>query len=422
MKMLTKLKLDSLSVPGDYAVGGVVGLWVQVTLGKYDKVNRSFVYKYAINRRSREMGMGSCSTVSLAQARESARAAAALKARGLDPLEERAKAKAEAAIRHITFAEAAEAFLRHLEAQRKGTRFPLTTARQWRSTLDRFVLKKIGRLDTRDIRHAHIAAILAPLSLVREANRRKALGGPTIASRLRSRIERILDWSAVHGYRDVDAVNPARPELFKDVLGSAPKTQHFRAAPLAEVPAIYQKVAAETEPVFCAIRFLILTTARLREVLDCEWPEFDLDARLWRVGAARSKTGVELIIPLSGAAMEVIEAQAASRSSARWIFPGRYDRPLASSTIGPALRRLGIVSTVPHGFRSSWSDWCSELGGVPNDVREHQLGHLVGSAVEQAYRRMSSLAARRVALDRYADWLAGKIEATDNIVAFKATA
>jgi hypothetical protein len=148
----------------------------------------------------------------------------------------KASKKAEAAVGRCTFAEAASSLLKHLCEQRADSRFPVRTARQWKHSLENHVFPRIGAIDVRELRHAHIAAVLAPLANVKETNKRKAKGGPTVAHRLRSRIERILDWSAAHGHRDPDQVNPARPQLLKDVLGTAPKATHHAAPPLDAAP------------------------------------------------------------------------------------------------------------------------------------------------------------------------------------------
>jgi integrase len=364
------------------------------------------------------MGLGSYPATSLAEARDKAREAAKLKSRGVDPLAAKSEARLSAATRQ-TFAEASKAFLDYQRKAKAHTKFPLRTSRQWEASLRNHVLSRIGSRDVRDLKHQDIVAILAPLALVRESNKRKVRGGPTVAARLRSRIERILEFSALHGHRDVDAPNPARASLYKELLGGAPAVQHHSAAPLDQVPSIYQRLAQEDSTVANAIRFIITTATRLRESLDCRWSEIDVEKALWTIPPGRSKTATEYVIPLSSAALAIIKAQAERRSSETWVFPGRFNGPMASSTISPALKRLGIDNTSLHGFRSSWSDWCSEIGDVPRDVAEFQLGHRVGSAVEQAYRRMSAIDARRQAVEKYARWLSGE---TGQVIAFPSKA
>ena len=260
--MLTKLELDALTTPGRYLAGGVPGLYVQVSLGVDGQPRRSFVYRYKIAGRAREAGLGSYPATSLSEARARAREAATLRAKGIDPLAAKATAKAEAAVARVTFGQAADQLLKHLIQQRADTKFPGRTARRWQNAFKNHCAK-IANIDVRDLRHAHIASVLATVANGRGKTKRSAAGGPTVASMLRSRIERVIDFAAAHGYRDPDQVNPARVELLRDVLGRVPPAVHFRAAPLVEVPAIYQRLAQEQDSVSNAIRFLMLTATRL---------------------------------------------------------------------------------------------------------------------------------------------------------------
>jgi integrase len=413
-KTLTKLGLDALVEPGRYLAGGVPGLYVQVTTGKDGQPRRSFVFRYKFKGRTREAGLGAYPAVSLADARDRARDGAALKAKGIDPLEAKAKSKADEAIAHATFEDAAKALLLHLCEQRADSRFPLRTARQWSAGFKNHVFPKIGKIDVRELRHAHTAGVLAVVANGKGKTKREAKGGATVAARLRSRIERVIDFACAHGFRDPDQVNPARIELLRDVLGGQKPVTHHAAAPLAEVPAIYQRLAQETDTTSKAIRFLILTACRLREVLDAQFDEIDLEARTFSIPPSRSKTGAPHVVPLSDEAVAIIEAQTARRCS-DVVFPGRFGSALATSTCAPALKRLGIEGTTLHGFRSSFRDWCSELGGIDDNVAELSLNHKVGNAVQQAYFRSTLLDKRRVALTAYADWLSGR-EPASNVV------
>jgi integrase len=268
----------------------------------------------------------------------------------------------------------------------------------------------------RDLRHSHIAGVLAPVANGKGRNKRAAAGGPTVAARLRAQIERVIDFAAAHGFRDPDQVNPARIELLRDVLGAARPVVHFRAAPLASVPSIYQRLAQEPDSVTNAIRFLMLTACRLREVLDGRWEDITdagPNGPTFTISRDRSKTGAPHVVPLSDAAVEIITSQTAKRVS-DVIFPGRFGSALASSTIAPALVRIGITSTSLHGFRSSFRDWCAE-NGIEDNVAEFSLNHKVGSSTEQAYFRTSLFDKRKVAMAAWADFLVGR-EAGSNVV------
>ena len=329
-----------------------------------------------------------------------------------------AKAKAQYLPDNQIFAEAAVAYLSHLKAQLVDSKFPGGTLRRWQSALRRFVLPKIGAMDVREIKHSHIAGILAPLSLVKETNKRKGRGGPVVAAQLRSRIERILDFAAAHGFRDPDQPNPARPELLKVVLGNAPATKHCAAPPPDEARELFQRIHEAGDSVYRAAEFMILTATRVRETLDARWEEIDLATSTWTVPASRMKMGVAHVIPLSAGALRVLEKQRAIRQN-DWIFAGRYGSPRASSNIAPALKRIGVGYTL-HGWRSVARDAMADVLDVDRETCEFVLAH-VTRGVEGAYRRETALAKRRVAMERYSQWLAGETAAT-NVVQFPTTA
>jgi integrase len=416
--MLTKLELDVLTTPGRYLTGGVPGLYVQVSLGVDGQPRRSFVYRYKIAGRAREAGLGSYPATSLSEARARAREAATLRSKGIDPLAAKATAKAEAAVARVTFQKAAEALLDHICKQRANGKFPLRAVRQWRSSLSRFVYPKIGKLDVRDIRYEHLTAILIPVATAKGKTKRSAVGGPTVAASLRSRVERILDFSSVHGWRDPNLPNPARPQLFKDVLGKQPPAQHFAAPPLDIAPSLYQAISAAEGSVYRAVEWMILSCSRLRESLDAKFSEVDPVTRIWTVPAHRSKTGRDHPVPMSAAMSRVYEAASATRCS-DYMFPGRFNSPLASSTIGPALDKIGVGYT-RHGWRSTARDAMADRLDIDRETAEFVLAHVVGG-VEGAYRRETAIVKRRVAMQKWADWLAGK-EADSNVIPLRQAA
>jgi Arm DNA-binding domain len=219
-KTLTDMGLGALKAKGRYPVGGAPGLLVQVTLGKDGSPRRSFVLRYKFKGKSREAGLGAYPSVSLAEARSKAADMRKQLDQGIDPLTEKARASSES---NQTFEAATKAFLDHVCAQKAGSKFPGRTSRQWRNMLSHHAGPKLGKMNVRDIRHEHVAAVLAPLAIAKGTTKRQAKGGPTVATRLRSRIQRILDFAAAHGFRDPDAPNPARPDLLKDILGASPK-------------------------------------------------------------------------------------------------------------------------------------------------------------------------------------------------------
>ena len=264
--MLTKLELDALTTPGRYLAGGVPGLYVQVSLGVDGQPRRSFVYQIQ-NRRSRTRSWSRF--LSSDQPQRGPRPGTRGRnftvqrhrpARG----QSNRKGRGGGRPRYIWTSGRPTLEASHPTARRHQV------PGAHRQTLAERVqqpLRKDRQLDVRDLRHAHIAGVLATVANGRGKTKRSAAGGPTVASMLRSRIERVIDFAAAHGYRDPDQVNPARVELLRDVLGRVPPAVHFRAAPLAEVPAIYQRLAQEQDSVSNAIRFLMLTACRLARCL-----------------------------------------------------------------------------------------------------------------------------------------------------------
>jgi integrase len=351
--------------------------------------------------------------VSLAEARKKAREYGAQRAKGIDPLAEKARQKAEQAIGHRTLAQAAEEFLAYQCQKKAGTKFPGRTAKAWRSALARFVYPVLGDIDVSDLRHAHVVAVLKPVSLARAA-KHEGKGGAHVASALRSRLER----ASANGYRDADAVNPARVELLRDVLGDAAKTKHFAAPAIDTGPELYARIAAAEGSVYRAIEFLLLTAVRLRECLDARIEEFDLDKGLWVVPGERTKTGRPHVVPLSDAAAAIVVAQR-QLYSGPVIFPGRFGAPFRSTSAWGALKRLGIGGPATlHGFRSLAADTMADRLDIDRETREFVLAHVPGG-VEAAYRRETAVEKRRVAMQKYADFLAGKTPDT-NVVAFAA--
>jgi integrase len=403
--MLTKLSLDALVEPGRYPDGKSPGLYIQVTAGKGGEPRRSWLYRYKIGGKTREMGLGPYPATSIAEARAKAGEAAALRAKGTDPLAQKSAQKAEAAIPSWAFAEAAEAFLLHVCNQRANSKFPLRTAKAWGSTLRAYAFPRLGSLDCRDIRHESVAAILAPLAVAK----------PSVATRLRSRIEMILDFAAANGRRDPNLPNPASPRLHRIVLGTAPVTKHHAAPPPELAPELYQRIAAAEGTVFRAVQWMILSATRLRETLDARFDEVDLAKREWTIPATRSKMARDHVVPMSEAMVKLYQELVATRSS-DFLFPGRFGTPLASSAIAPALARIGITGITLHGWRSVAKDAMSEKLDIDHETSEFVLGH-VKSGLEAAYRRGTALEKRRIAMQRYADFLTG-IEPESNVVRF----
>lgn len=371
-KELGPLAVSRLTAPGMYAVGGVSGLYLQVL----PSGGRSWVLRVMVGGRRRDMGLGGYPDVTLAGARDAARKARERIAEGVDPIEERRARKsalrAEAA-RVVTFEEAAKAYIAaHGDSWRNDKH-----RQQWENTLSTYAYPKIGKLAVRDIGLAHVLSILEPIWKERTET----------ATRLRGRIERILGWATVRGYRE--GLNPARWRDHLDQQLAVPKrianSQHHAALPFGEIGGFMDRLRAAPGMGARALEFTILTAARSGEVRGATWSEIDLDRAVWTVPGERMKMGREHRVPLSPDAVALLQALPRIAGS-DLVFPAARGGPLSDMTLTAVLRRMGIPVTV-HGFRSTFRDWAAERTNYPRDAAEMALAHAIGDKVEAAYRR-----------------------------------
>jgi integrase len=374
---LTQLQLKRASRRGLYADGG--GLYLQIT--KHG--SRSWIFRYKRGGRSRMMGLGSLSVVDLREARELALAARKELHAGIDPLAARAGARA-VAVKTISFDGATATFLdAHSAAWRNAKH-----VQQWRNTLSTYASPVLGALPVRDIDTGLVMRVLTPIWQAK----------PETASRLRGRIEAILGWAAVHGYRAGDS--PAR---WKDHLqrllpakGKLRAVRHYAALPYAELPAFLAELRQQASVAARCLEFLILTAARTSEVIKATTAEFDLAAKVWTIPAARMKAGREHRVPLSDRAIELIGVL--PHDSAARVFPRSQ-----MALLKLLRRRMKRADITSHGFRSTFRDWAAETTNYPNHVVEQALAHIIGNAVEAAYRRGDLFEKRRRLMD---DWAA----------------
>jgi integrase len=220
---------------------------------------------------------------------------------------------------------------------------------------------------------------------------------PETASRVRGRIESVLDWAAARGYRTGE--NPARWRGHLDHLlparSKVRRVEHHAALPYAELGEFMVKLRQQNGVAARALEFAVLSAARSGEVIGATWAEIDFDARLWTIPGLRMKAGKEHRVPLSDAAVAILEERAARRQS-DFVFPGeRAGRPLSNMSLLMLLRRMGRGDLTTHGFRSTFSDWSAEQTNFPSEVREMALAHVVGDKVEAAYRRGDLFQKRR---------------------------
>jgi integrase len=346
--------------------------------------------------RRREMGLGSLGVVGLAEARSSAGTCRRLLFEGIDPIENR-KAQRTAARRDaanaITFEQCAERFVAaHRPSWRNAKH-----AKQWESTLATYTYPVFGQLAVDMIDTGLVMRVLEPIWVAK---------GET-ASRVRGRIEAVLDWAAAQGYRQ--SLNPARWKGHLENLlpkrARGRRTKHHPALPYQEIGAFMAALRAEEGTAARALEFTILTAARSGEVTGARADEIDDTSMVWTVPAGRTKGEKEHRIPLSEPARAVV--QQLLRLDDEFIFPGdRAGRPLSGNAMRSVLQRMGRCSITVHGFRSTFRDWCAEQTNHPREVAEMALAHAVENRVEGAYRRGDLLEKRRRLMEDWARFCA----------------
>jgi integrase len=383
---LGALAVSHLKSPGLHFVGGVAGLGLQVL----PTGGRTWVLRATVAGKRRDMGLGGYPDVTLAGAKEAARVAREKIRMGIDPIAERyAALSALRAMqgKAMNFKEAALAYMATHETGWRNTKH----AQQWRNSLNAYAYPVIGQLSLRDVELAHIMKILEPIWQ----------GKTETANRLRGRIEQVLDWATVRGYRD--GLNPARWRGHLDKLLTAPskvmKVKHHKALPWAEIGGFMSKLRNAEGMGARALEFTILTAARSGEVRGATWAEIDLGAAEWIVPGDRMKAGKEHRVPLSPAALALLNALP-RMAGIDLVFPAQRGGQLSDMTLTAVLRRMG-VEAVPHGFRSTFRDWAAECTSYPREAAEMALAHAIGDKVEAAYRR-GDLFEKRVLM--MADW------------------
>lgn len=415
---LSALHVKRLSTVGRHPVGGVDGLLLRVT----DTGARSWVLRVSVGGgRRRDFGLGGYPTVTLSEARDLARETRAQLKRGIDPAADRKAAQAalQAAIaRRLTFKEAAERFL-----PTKTTEFrnPKHIA-QWRSTLEAYVFPTIGRLAVAEIELAHVVSVLEPIWWEKTET----------ASRVRGRIEEILNWARVSGYRDGE--NPARWRDNLDAVLPSPmkikQVTNYAAVSLVDLPRWWADLSTRSGTAARALQFLALTAARSGEVRGARWDE--IQNGVWTVPSARLK-GSKLSnteagrkrdhrVPLCREALRII---AMMPHESDYVFPGTAGE-MSDMTLAAVMKRMHASSVsaggtgfldrvskrpaVPHGLRSSFRDWAAEISSFPSDMAEMALAHPINNATEAAYRRGDMMEKRRDMMNAWASFLRGSSE------------
>jgi integrase len=381
------------SKPGLYGDGNNLFLQISASKTNSKQINRSWIFRYTTSGRAIDMGLGSLNVLGLKEAREQAREYCALRLRGVDPKQHRDAQRAAAAaasMKSITFEAAASAYIAaHRDEWRSQEH-----AQEWPASLRRHVFPTLGALPVASI---DTALVVNALENVWQS-------APETGARLRGRIESILDWATVAGYRSGD--NPARWNGHLEYLLAAPRkrrVKHLAAMPWRGVPTFMAKLRAVDSVVARALEFTILTIARTGEVRGALWTEVDLDTAVWSVPADRTKSGREHRVPLSPRCMQILKEVRPFGRQRQHVVPGTKGG-LGENAFLKLLKSLGHADVTVHGFRSSARDWAGEATNFPREVCEAALAHATGNRVELAYRRGDALEKRRKLMEAWASY------------------
>ena len=394
-----KLTARQVAAAKPGAHGDGKGLWLKVGASG----SKSWCFRYMRAGRAREMGLGSAADVSLAEAREAARACRRMLMAGVDPLDAKRKERIDAvlaAAKEKTFGECAESYIAAHESEWTNAKH----RQQW-------VTSFFG-----DRPHVPAAIIKLPVAAIDDAIALKILeplwaATPATASRVRGRCESVIDWAIAAKFRT--APNPFRWKGHLEHLLAAPAKRngkkHLAALPYTEVGTFMAELRRQTTVAARALALTILCAVRTGETLGATRSEIDEQNRLWIIPAARTKTGRAHEVPLSDAAMTVLAEMRRHRQGER-IFPG-----LGRDGMARALKVLRPDVTV-HGFRSCFRDWAGDMTHFPREICEAALGHAVGSEVEQSYRRGSALAKRRQLMAQWARYCCAAPAGTADVI------
>lgn len=408
-KELSALEVKRLSEPGMYAVGGVPGLHLQVLPGG----GRTWLLRVTVGenaggkQRRSEVGLGGYPAVTLQQARDKAREVREKIAQGIDPIAARKAARSAliaSRANEMTFETAAQSYIEAKSSEWKNEKH----GQQWNNTLEAYAFPVIGKLQVRDIDTPHVLSILEPIWKVKTET----------ASRVRGRIEAVLDWATARKYRD--GTNPARWKGHLDMMLARPtkvgKNGNHPALPVAAMGK-FMKHLHKMEGIGArGLEFTILTAARSGEVRGAHWDEIDLKQKVWTIPAERMKAGKEHRIPLTDEVVKLLKALPRFEETTL-VFPAPRGGELSDATLAAVIKRMHEVETkagrkgymdpkqdkvaTPHGFRSTFRDWAGETTSHPREVIEHALAHQLKDKAEAAYARGDLLQKRRALME---DW------------------
>jgi integrase len=417
--LLTAAKVKALKAPGDYLDGR--GLYLQVR----SETSKSWLLKYSLLKRAREMGLGSAFDFSLAEAREERDALRKLIKRGIDPIEQRKsekQARKLEAAKAITFRDAGK---RLIASKRKGWKNE-KHASQWTSTLETYAYPVIGDLSVQSVDTGLIVKILDPIWATKTET----------ASRVRGRIEAVINSAKAYG--EFIGENPARWKGNLDAIlakkSDVADEENFPALPYDELPAFLQDLRRREGVAAEALLFQILTAARPGNVRKARWSEIDLKAATWTIRYRDMKMDREHKVPLSAAALAVLERMEKIRAGDFVFFAGVGTEPLSDAATGALIDRMNETrgraglpkwidptlnrEIVPHGFRSSFRDWAGDQTRHDSETAEFALAHVKGDKAEKAYRRSTSFEKRKALMDDWARFATSDPARSADVLAF----
>lgn len=389
MGKLTAIAVANITKTGRYGDGD--GLWLQVSASG----TKSWALRYKLNGQPRQMGLGSVSLFSLKEARERARQFRRQVVDGIDPIETRRNARmtAQAELASLlTFKDAAQSYIASHKAGWKNGKH----ASQWEATLSTDAYPIIGDISVAAVATAHVLQILEPIWVAKTET----------ASRVRGRMESVLDWAKARGFRQGE--NPARWRGHLDHLlparNKVRRVEHHDALPYSELPSFMRRLRGMESISARALEFTILTVARTGETIGAKWPEIDFLNKLWTVPGVRTKSGREHRVPLSERAIEILSALPREDGNEHVFLGARAGMGLSNMAMLQLLRGLDDNSLTVHGFRSSFRDWANEQTNYSREVAEAALAHVVGDKAEAAYRRGDALEKRRKLMQAWAGY------------------
>lgn len=384
LNKLNARKVSTTKKPGYYSDGGGLYLQVSATLSK------SWIFKFVRDKKATEIGLGSFVDVSLEHARDKAADFRKLLKQGINPLEEKRKVERNLQLtvaKGMTFADCAEAYI---EVNRHGWKNP-KHVQQWSNTLKQYAYPIFGKLPVAEIDTALVIKCLEPIWTSKNET----------ASRLRGRIETVLDWATVSKYREGE--NPARWRGHLDKILPKPskvqKTGHHAALPYAEIAVFMAELRQQSGVAAKCLEFTILTATRTNESIGATWDEIDLSNKTWTIPIERMKAGRLHRIPLSDQAILILQDMQKFKVN-DFVFPGTK-KGLSNMAMLQLLKRMGEDGVTVHGFRSSFRDWAAETTNYPSEVVEMALAHTIKNQAEAAYRRGDLMEKRSQLM---ADW------------------